>query len=56
VVAAFDAADGLLIKMRYFDCTEVCVIAQRMHISNRAVYKRLEKIAKEIEYCLSGAD
>jgi len=56
VAAAFDTADKALIKMRYFDCAEVGIIAKHMHITERAVYKRLEKIAKEIEYCLSGTD
>ena len=54
VAGAFDAADNALIKMRYFDCTEVGIIAKRMHVTERAVYKRLEKIAREIEYCLLG--
>jgi hypothetical protein len=42
--------------MQYFDRTEVDVIAKRMHVTEMAVYKRLDKITSEIEYCLAVAN
>jgi DNA-directed RNA polymerase specialized sigma subunit len=49
-----DEVDSGVIRMRYFDRTEIEIIAKRMFVSERAVYKRLDRIIADIVYCLNN--
>ena len=51
-INALDDCDAAFIQMRYFKRYEVETIANELHITRQAVYKRLNKILDRIVYCL----
>ena len=49
---ALDVIDSAVIRMKYFENAEMDIIAKTLGVSIRAIYKRLDKIIDDINYCL----
>ena len=53
-VAALDASDAALIRMRFFERVEAKYMAQKLYITRQAVYKRLNNIIERMAFCISN--
>ena len=52
-INALEECDAVIVKMKYFERTEMEILTAHFFISRQAIYKRLETILKRISFCIA---
>ena len=53
-LSVLDDISRAIVKMRFFEKTEMDIVAKRVYITRQAVYKRLDKAYTEMMYFIAN--